>query len=265
MICFACREGETLPSPGAGGFGIRVSDSSASREREWNPALPSRLHARRRPRTLGDARTTHCLSARHGSGAARGIDPCATRVRTARYARAFTCVCVARALPRLRDRDRPEEILTEDFETGFLGGQVWSGMDGLRDFLSQRDGFFDEKHTIDELLERTETDGQIEAHTRLHFFLRSWRVAAQLVERFADLNDNPERLVAGRHGPVSPVVVRESDVGHRARRPLSPQPRGGGIELTQRHQWASSTFDGAVFRDLWGYDQGRTEQVPLLR
>src|SRR5215207_3754223 len=64
-----------------------------------------------------------------------------------------------------------KEILTEDFETGFLGGQVWSGMEGLRDFLSQRDGFFDEKHTIDELLERTESDGQIEARTRLHFFL----------------------------------------------------------------------------------------------
>ena len=116
-----------------------------------------------------------------------------------------------------------KEIVTEDFETGFLGGQVWTGMEGLRDFLSQRGGFFDEKHTIDELLERTESDGQIEARTRLHFFLRSWRapsavseeftgtcfhtwrvrevdgswrVAAQLVERFADLNDNSERLFA---------------------------------------------------------------------
>lgn len=116
-----------------------------------------------------------------------------------------------------------KEILTEDFETGFLGGQIWSGIDGLRDFLSQRDGFFDEKHTIDELLERSDTDGQIEARTRLQFFLRgwhapsptseeftgtcfhtwrvrevdgSWRVAAQLVERFEDLNDNAERLFA---------------------------------------------------------------------
>jgi hypothetical protein len=115
------------------------------------------------------------------------------------------------------------EILTEDFETGFLGGQIWRGIDGLRDFLSQREGFFDEKHTIDELLERTDEDGQIEARTRLHFFLRSWtppsatseeftgecfhtwrvrkingrwRVAAQLVERFDDLNENSERLFA---------------------------------------------------------------------
>ena len=116
-----------------------------------------------------------------------------------------------------------KEILTEDFETGFVGGQIWSGIDGLRDFLSQREGFFDEKHTIDELLERTDGDGRIEARTRLHFFLRSWkapsatseeftgtcfhtwrvrqiggswRVAAQLVERFDDLNENSERLFA---------------------------------------------------------------------
>jgi SnoaL-like domain len=116
-----------------------------------------------------------------------------------------------------------KEILTEDFETGFLGGQIWSGIDGLREFLSQRDGFFDESHTIDELLERTDGVGGIEARTRLHFFLRSWqapaptseeytgtcyhtwrvravdgswRVAAQLVERFEDLNDNAQRLFA---------------------------------------------------------------------
>ena len=115
------------------------------------------------------------------------------------------------------------EILTEDFETGFIGGHVWSGLEGLRDFLSQRDGFFDEKHTIEELLERADADGDVEAHTRLNFFLRrwespsptseeftgrcfhtwrarevdgEWRVAAQLVERFADLNDNAERLFA---------------------------------------------------------------------
>jgi len=115
------------------------------------------------------------------------------------------------------------EVLTEDFETGFVGGQVWKGIDGLREFLGQRDGFFDEKHTIDELLERGESGGDVEAHTRLHFFLRSWaapspvsqeytgscfhtwrvrdmdgqwRVAAQMVERFDDLNDNSERLFA---------------------------------------------------------------------
>jgi hypothetical protein len=114
-----------------------------------------------------------------------------------------------------------EQILTRDFETGFVGGHLWSGLEGLRDFLSQREGFFDEDHRIEELLERSDEDGDIEARTRLRFFLRrreapspvseeftgrcfhrwrarhedgQWRVAAQLVERFEDLNDNAARL-----------------------------------------------------------------------
>jgi hypothetical protein len=116
-----------------------------------------------------------------------------------------------------------EQILTDDFETGFVGGHLWSGLEGLRDFLSQRAGFFDELHTIDELLDRRDLDDGIEARTRLHFSLRSWeapspvskeftgtcfhtwrarevagqwRVAAQLVERFDDLNDNSRELFA---------------------------------------------------------------------
>ena len=116
-----------------------------------------------------------------------------------------------------------ERILTDDFETGFIGGHIWRGLDGLRDFLSQREGFFDERHVIEDLLERHDGDGDVEAHTRLEFFLRrweapspaseeftgkcfhtwrvrladdGWRVAAQMVERFTDLNDNAKRLFA---------------------------------------------------------------------
>jgi hypothetical protein len=116
------------------------------------------------------------------------------------------------------------EVVTEDFETGFSDGFVWKGLEGLRAFLSQRDGFFDEMHTIEALLDRGRADnGDVEAKTRLRFFLRSWqspwpvskeftglcyhtwrlrdvdgrwRVAAQLVDRFEDLNDNAERLFA---------------------------------------------------------------------
>jgi capsid protein len=115
------------------------------------------------------------------------------------------------------------EILTEDFQTGFIGGQVWKGIDGLRDFLSQRQGVFDEKHTIKELLDRGEDDEDLTARTRLEFFLRSWkapspvseeytgkcihhwrvrevdgdwRVAAQMVEGFEDLNENSKQLFA---------------------------------------------------------------------
>jgi SnoaL-like domain len=114
-------------------------------------------------------------------------------------------------------------VLTEDFETGFEGGFRWQGIDGLRDFLSQREGFFDELHEVKDVL-ALETDGdEVRARTRLEFFLRRWeapsptsdeftgscfhhwrlhrapdrwRVAAQIVERFDDLNDNAERLFA---------------------------------------------------------------------
>jgi SnoaL-like domain len=113
-------------------------------------------------------------------------------------------------------------ILTDDFETGFVGGHLWKGLDGLRDFLSQRDGFFDEHHEVKDVLELEALSVQeVEAKTRLEFFLRGpegperpsreytgsafhtwrvrlvdgkWRVAAQLVDGFEDLNDNAKEL-----------------------------------------------------------------------
>ena len=115
-------------------------------------------------------------------------------------------------------------VLTEDFETGFVDGFTWRGIDGLRDFLSQRDGFFDELHQVRDVLELEEPhEGEVRARTRLDFFLRRrqapsptseeftgscyhtwrlrrepdrWRVAAQIVERFDDLNENSKRLFA---------------------------------------------------------------------
>jgi hypothetical protein len=115
-------------------------------------------------------------------------------------------------------------VLTEDFETGFVGGKLWKGIDGLRDFLSQREGFFDEHHEVKDVLESdSPSPDEVHARTRLEFFLRRWeapsptseeftgscfhtwrlrrepdrwRVAAQIVERFADLNDNSKRLFA---------------------------------------------------------------------
>jgi hypothetical protein len=115
-------------------------------------------------------------------------------------------------------------VLTEDFETGFVDGKLWKGIDGLRDFLSQREGFFDESHQVKDVLELDQpSEEEVSARTRLEFFLRRWeapsptseeftgscfhtwrlrrepdrwRVAAQIVERFAALNDNSTRLFA---------------------------------------------------------------------
>jgi hypothetical protein len=115
-------------------------------------------------------------------------------------------------------------VLTADFETGFEHGVRWRGIEGLREFLSRREGFFDERHTIKNVLAMEEPSaGEVRARTGLEFLLRRWeppsptsdefkgscfhswrlrwepdrwRVAAQIVERFDDLNDNAERVSA---------------------------------------------------------------------
>jgi hypothetical protein len=112
-------------------------------------------------------------------------------------------------------------VVTDDFETGFVGGYMWRGPDGLRQFLAARAGFVDEQHDVDEVLEREDLpSGEVRIKTRLEFSLRqpdsnelftgtafhTWllrrddagrlRVAAQLVDGFADLNDNARRLFA---------------------------------------------------------------------
>jgi SnoaL-like domain len=135
---------------------------------------------------------------------------------------------LAKYFALLQSHAAPEEmmavVLTDDFETGFEDGVSWTGIEGLRDFLSQRDGLFDERHTLTDVLALEDvTDAEARARTRLDFFLRrweapsptseeftgacfhhwrlrreadGWRVAAQIVERFDDLNDNAERLFA---------------------------------------------------------------------
>jgi hypothetical protein len=117
-------------------------------------------------------------------------------------------------------------IVTEDFETGFVDGFRWRGLEGLRDFLAARDGFFDERHQVRDVLALApRSDDEVDMRTRLEFFLRRWeapsptseeftgfcvhswilrrgpdagrwRVAAQIVERFEDLNGNAALLFA---------------------------------------------------------------------
>ncbi|QGV76876.1 hypothetical protein [Streptomyces ficellus] len=113
------------------------------------------------------------------------------------------------------------EILTPDFRTGFSDGYVWEGAGGLRDFLAARSVFFDERHTLHQMsAPERGGDGRWTCRTRLSFFLRRldpgeavsreftglawhtwvldegppWRVAAQLVDGFAGMNDNARAL-----------------------------------------------------------------------
>jgi hypothetical protein len=122
--------------------------------------------------------------------------------------------------------DMMPRLVTEDFETGFADGFRWRGHDGLVDFLAAREGFFDERHDVREVLAMSlASPDEVVLTTRLEFFLRRWeapaprseeftgtcihdwivrraapgepwRVAAQIVDRFADLNDNAARLFA---------------------------------------------------------------------
>jgi hypothetical protein len=112
-------------------------------------------------------------------------------------------------------------LVTDDFETGFAGGYMWRGPNGLSEFLAARAGFVDEQHDVDEVLDRQDLpNGEVRIKTRLEFSLRqppgdelftgtafhTWllrrdntgplRVAAQIVDGFANLNDNAKRLFA---------------------------------------------------------------------
>ncbi len=119
-----------------------------------------------------------------------------------------------------------DQVLTTDFETGFANGHRWRGRDGLAEFLDSRSVFFDEAHEILQLMDVARTDpDSVAARTRLRFFLRRrepnapvsqeftgqvlhtwrfrqesdggrWRVAAQIVDGFAQLNDNAAALFA---------------------------------------------------------------------
>jgi hypothetical protein len=112
------------------------------------------------------------------------------------------------------------EAVTDDFRTAMPdGGYQWDGPRGLETFLRDRKGFVDEQHDIDEVLSREDIGEVVWLKTRLTFHLRdpktdevftgqafhtwdlrrdrgSLRVAAQLVDGFAELNPAAQRLFA---------------------------------------------------------------------
>jgi hypothetical protein len=77
------------------------------------------------------------------------------------------------------------DVLTSDFQTGFVGGHMWTGEQGLRDFLSARSVFFDESHELLQIFEvALEADGRVRARTRLRFFLRRLEPGAARSEEY---------------------------------------------------------------------------------
>ncbi|WP_131829127.1 MULTISPECIES: hypothetical protein [Mycobacterium] len=116
------------------------------------------------------------------------------------------------------------QILTENFEVGIRGDDMLQGIEGLREHLLEREEFFDERNEIKAMLSvGYSPHGDIEVTTRLDFFLRRWkppaptsdeftgtafhtwrirsvgerlRIASQIVDGFANLNDNARRLIA---------------------------------------------------------------------
>jgi hypothetical protein len=52
------------------------------------------------------------------------------------------------------------DIVTDDFEAGFVGGHPWTGRYGLRDFIAARSMFFDKDHELVQILEVGPADGE---------------------------------------------------------------------------------------------------------
>jgi hypothetical protein len=130
--------------------------------------------------------------------------------------------------------DMMRRVLTDDFRTGVRGGQMWLGVEGLREHLAERTEFFDQSSQLTAVLSMTPCpNGDVEVTTRLDFFARRWRspspvseeftgtvfhtwtirriddnlrISALIIDGFAGLNDNARRLIAS---PVLPPDVEE--------------------------------------------------------
>lgn len=72
------------------------------------------------------------------------------------------------------------QILTEDVVIGLRGGDMWRGFEGLREYLSVRAEFFDQRTELKAVLSLTMlSDLDLEITSRLDFFMRRWRSNCQ--------------------------------------------------------------------------------------
>lgn len=76
-------------------------------------------------------------------------------------------------------------ILTDDFQVGFRGGHQWEGPDGLLKYLSQREGIFDERLELRQILSYVPVcEDAVEVATRVEFSFRRWEAPSPVSEEF---------------------------------------------------------------------------------
>jgi hypothetical protein len=116
-------------------------------------------------------------------------------------------------------QEMTQRVLTDDFETGFVGGYMWRGPDGLAAFLADRSVFFDESHEILQLMDITRPAPEtISARTRLRFFAPAARAAG--------------RRQRGVHRPGFPHLATAPPTGRQ--RLAGGRTDGGRIRHAQR-------------------------------
>ncbi|QIV79983.1 hypothetical protein [Mycolicibacterium frederiksbergense] len=130
-------------------------------------------------------------------------------------------------------QDVMSQILTEDVVIGLRGGDMWRGFEGLREYLSVRAEFFDQRTELKAVLSLTMlSDLDLEITSRLDFFMRRWRPPAANSEEFVGtaFHTWKIRLVDGHFRIASEIVDGFANLNENARRLLSSPVLAGGVE-----------------------------------
>jgi hypothetical protein len=126
-----------------------------------------------------------------------------------------------------------QTVVTEEFETGMRGGDMWRGLEDLREFLAARAEFFDQHSELKAILSMTPfPNGDLEATTRLDFFMRRWRPPAAVSEEFTGTAFHTWKIrdVGGRLRIASLVIDGFANLNENARRLISSPVSGEDIE-----------------------------------